>query len=75
MGSYNCEKCGKLEAVDAIPRRGRICFGCHVKTINLGFSHGKEDFHGPTIKERQNQQVAQAKAAGINAEPVGTRWV
>lgn len=75
MGSYTCEKCGKIEAVDSIPRRGAICFGCHVKTINLGFAHGKEDFHGPTIRERQRQQESQAQAAGIKAEPVGNRWV
>jgi hypothetical protein len=75
MGSFNCEKCGKVEVVDMIPRRGKICFGCHVRTINLGFTHGKEDFHGPTIKERQEHQVAQAESAGIKAEPVGNRWV
>ena len=75
MGHYNCEQCGKLEAVDVIPRRGKVCFACHIKTIRLGFAHGKEDFHGPTIKERQEQQVAQAKAAGIDAQPVGQRWV
>jgi hypothetical protein len=39
-------------------------------TVNLGFTYGKEDFHGPTIKERQDKQLADAKA-GINAEPVG----
>lgn len=75
MGTYNCERCGKLETVDVVPRRGKICFGCHVKTVNVGFAHGKEDFHGPTIRERQRHQEAQAKSAGINAEPVGTRWV
>ena len=75
MGMFLCEECGKAEVVDIIPRRGKICFGCHIRGIRLGFRHGQEDFHGPTIKERQDQQVAQAKAAGINAEPVGSRWV
>lgn len=75
MGMFLCEECGKAEVVDVIPRRGKICFGCHIKGIRLGFAHGKEDFHGPTIKERQDLQVAQAKSAGINAEPVGNRWV
>jgi hypothetical protein len=41
----------------------------------LGFTYGKEDFHGPTIKERQQKQVADAKINGINAEPVGSRWI
>lgn len=75
MGTYNCVECGRQESVDVIPRRGKVCFGCHIKSIRLGFSHGKEDFHGPTIKERQQAQVAQAEAAGIKAEPVGNRWV
>lgn len=75
MGTFNCERCDKNVVVDEMPRRGPICFACHVRTIHVGFSHGKEDFHGPTIKERQDHQVAQAKSAGINAEPVGTRWV
>jgi hypothetical protein len=75
MGSINCTECGNLFSFDVMPRRGAVCFKCHVGSIRLGFSHGKEDFHGPTIKERQDQQVAQAKAAGINAQPVGNRWV
>lgn len=75
MGMFHCEVCNKVEVVDMIPRRGKVCFGCHVKNIRLGFSHGKEDFHGPTIKERQDLQVKQAADAGIKAEPVGKRWV
>jgi hypothetical protein len=75
MGSINCNECGSIFTFDILPRRGAVCFKCHVGSIRLGFAHGKEDFHGPTIKERQDQQVAQAKAAGVNAEPVGTRWV
>lgn len=75
MNSFPCEVCSKEVVADEIPRRGKICFGCHLKSISLGFSDGKEFFHGPTIKERQDKQVADAKSAGINAEPVGTRWV
>lgn len=75
MGSINCVECGNLFTFDVLPRRGAVCFKCHVGSVRLGFTHGKDDFHGPTIKERQETQVAQAKAAGINAEPVGNRWV
>jgi hypothetical protein len=45
-----------------------------LSTVNLGFTYGKADFHGPTIKERQDKQLADAKSAGINAEPV-TNWI
>lgn len=51
------------------------CFKCHVKGVTIGYTYGKESFHGPTIKERQEAQVRDAAAKGINAEPVGTRWV
>lgn len=75
MGTYQCEECSKMVVADMIPRRGKICFGCHIKTIYVGFSAGKEDFHGPTIKERQDKTVSDAKINGYNAEPVGQRWV
>lgn len=75
MTDFVCETCQKEFQAEELPRRGEVCFGCHIKGIRLGFRHGKEDFHGPTIKERQDLQVAQAKAAGIDAQPVGSRWV
>lgn len=76
MGNIACQTCGKsFEFDEELPRRGAVCFGCHLKTIRLGFTHGKEDFHGPTIKERQDLQVSQAAAAGVEARPVGNRWV
>jgi hypothetical protein len=40
----------------------------------LGFTYGKEDFHGPTVRERQRKQVEDAAIHGINAEPV-TNWM
>jgi hypothetical protein len=60
---------------DELPRRGSYCFKCHIRGIKWGYTYGKEDFHGPTVVERQREQVRQAEAAGIKAEPVGTRWV
>ncbi len=41
----------------------------------MGFTYGQADWHGDTIKQRQELQVAQAKSAGIDAQPVGSRWV
>ena len=75
MGATKCLECGDLFSFDVMPRRGAVCFKCHVKGIRLGFSHGKADFHGPTIRERQRQQEHQAAEAGIKAEPIGQRWV
>lgn len=75
MTLYSCSSCSRDFEADEPLRRGAICFGCHIKTVRLGFTHGKEDFHGPTIRERANEQVRVAAEAGIKAEPVGNRWV
>lgn len=66
---FNCTECGTLISVSEIPRRGKVCFKCHVKTIDLGFKYGKDNFHGPTIKERQTKILSDAAAAGITAVP------
>jgi hypothetical protein len=71
----DCKQCKKQFEVDETPRRGAVCFGCHIKTVRLGFTYGQEDFHGPTIRERAAKTVSDAKINGYNAEPVGTRWV
>lgn len=64
-----CDDCGKTFSATAMPRRGLVCFGCHVRGISLGFRYGKENFHGPTIRERQAKIVADAKINGVNAVP------
>ena len=75
MHVFDCESCGRSFQAEELPRRGAVCFGCHVKTIRLGFTYGQEDFHGPTIRERQAKTVEDAKINGYNAEPIGSRWV
>lgn len=75
MNEFRCLECLSTFVDDELPRRGSICFKCHIKGIKWGYTYGKEDFHGPTVVERQREQVRQAEAAGIKAELVGTRWV
>jgi len=70
-----CKSCSKDFIVDELPRRGEVCFGCHIKSVRLGFTQGRDEFHGPTIKERADQAIKDAKINGYNPEPVGTRWV
>lgn len=70
-----CTSCNQGFEVDEMPRRGALCFRCHVRSVNLGFTYGKEDFHGPTVKERQEKAVSDARINGYNPEPVGSRWV
>jgi len=75
MQDFTCVECGRSFMGEELPRRGEVCFRCHVRTIRLGFTYGKDDFHGPTVRERQAKTVADAKINGYNAEPVGSRWV
>ena len=75
MQVFVCDQCASRFEAEELPHRGAVCFKCHVKTIRLGFTYGREDFHGPTVRERQQQTVEQAKINGYNAEPVGSRWV
>ena len=75
MLSVTCDNCSTDFYTPELPRRGAICFKCHIKGIHFGFTYGKQDFHGPTIKERQDKQIADAKAGGLNPEPIGSRWI
>jgi len=75
MIEFVCEGCNRSFYDEDLPRRGSICFGCHVKSVNLGFTYGRDNFHGDTIKEKQAKIVNDAKINGYNAEPVGNRWV
>lgn len=70
-----CNECQNQFEAEELPRRGKVCFKCHVRSIRLGFRQGRDEFHGPTIKERQEQAIKEAKINGYNPEPVGTRWV
>jgi hypothetical protein len=74
MRTYRCLTCLSEFEADELPRRGSVCFKCHVKTIRLGFTYGQEDFHGPTIAERQRKTVEDARINGVTAEPV-TNWM
>ena len=76
MGFYNCTTCGcRVSYTDGDRPNRNTCFRCHVKTLSIGFTYGKENFHGDTIRERQQQRERDARAAGVDIAPVGSRWV
>jgi hypothetical protein len=75
MTVFVCDKCDSRFVGDVLPRRGSVCFKCHLKTVNIGYTYGKENFHGDTIKQRQDKAIADATKEGRTIEPIGNRWV
>lgn len=73
MGSMICLNCGKQFNFDVVPRRGQICFGCHIKNVNIGFTYGKENFHGPTLRERERDILQNAERNGVIPEYIGNK--
>lgn len=64
------------------PEGADDCFGCKMAYVRssggLGVHYsfgGREAFHGPTIRERQERAVTEARENGYDPTPVGTRWV
>jgi hypothetical protein len=74
MTNFTCEECSRQFYDEELPHRGAICFGCHIKSVRLGFTYGKDNFHGDTIAEKQRQIISDAAINGVQAEPV-TNWM
>jgi len=74
MTNFTCEECSRQFYDEQLPHRGAICFGCHIKSVRLGFTYGKDNLHGDTIAEKQRKIVADAAINGVQAEPV-TNWM
>jgi hypothetical protein len=74
MTNFTCEECSRQFYDEQLPHRGAICFGCHIKSVRLGFTYGKDNFHGDTIAEKQRKIVSDAAINGVQAEPV-TNWM
>jgi len=74
MTNFTCEECSRQFYDEQLPHRGAICFGCHIKSVRLGFTYGKDNFHGDTIAEKQRQIMSDAAINGVQAEPV-TNWM
>ena len=74
MTNFTCEECSREFYDEQLPHRGAICFGCHIKSVRLGFTYGKDNFQGDTIAEKQRKIVSDAAINGVQAEPV-TNWM
>jgi hypothetical protein len=51
-----------------------VCFGCKCAYWRDGagaplkFTYGRNDFHGPTVREREREAIADARRQGIEPE-------
>jgi len=70
-----CARCEDAIHAQQHPSLMEGCFACKIETVGLTYAYGREDFHGPTIRERQREQEAICERDGVKAEPVGERWV
>lgn len=70
-----CARCEDALHDQKHPTPIHDCFACKVSTVRLTYTYGREDFHGPTLGERIEQQWKDVKEGGVDAEPVGPRWV
>lgn len=76
MGTAICTECGDSFEFEELPKRGRVCFRCHLGGIRLGFAHGKEHFHGPTASERRAEIERDAAIQGRQIERIPEKaWV
>lgn len=65
-----CIDCRKMKPdTEYNDTHGSVCFGCRVKTVNLGFTYGREAFHGPTTRELVAQAYSDAAASGEKIIP------
>jgi hypothetical protein len=69
-------------AVPDRPAEPDTCFACKMAYKRRGhgqvitYAHGRDDFHGPTVRERQARDLKFYRDQGMtHVEPVGSRWV
>lgn len=79
---FRCRRCGALKDLSRpVDRRNDPVTCSHCETepmerlfgqgVSWQYTYGRDDFHGPTVNERREEQLRLTP----NAEPVGQRWV
>ena len=70
-----CDTCGNDLALSKYNFEGpapETCFKCRASGVQIGFGGFKEQFHNGTKAERRRTTIAEAKAQGLDPEPVHT---
>lgn len=49
----------------------KAAFKEKLRSLAFAFPYGRDQFHGPTIGERKEQQIRESAAAGNAITPVG----
>lgn len=63
-----CHESKPLSAFNAECFTPTVCFRCRVSSIGIGFSGHREQFHGTTIKESQDEIIRLGRANGLDPE-------
>jgi len=68
--------CGRSLDSDNDRRHG-LCFGCKVRSLTFDLGPLQDRLYGEGLTNRQSQDriVEDARARGIEPEPVGNRWI
>lgn len=49
----------------------RAAFKAKLQSLSFGFTFGRDQFHGPTIRERQEHTIAKSRENGHEITPIG----
>lgn len=51
----------------------RAAFKAKLRSLSFGFAFGRDQFHGPTIRERQEHMITKSRENGHEITPIGHR--
>jgi len=63
-----CQQSKSHSAFNAECFSPTVCFRCRVSSIGIGFGGHREQFHGQTIKEFQDETIKLGRANGLDPE-------
>jgi len=69
----DCTSCGHAWPLDRFNENTNVCFRCRARSLQFNYgTRGRDGFHDHTVKEFNDRQVAEARANGLDPQPVVT---